>query len=85
MLPNSWLTIRLQTLTPLWLGDIDGDSPRTKESGFLGSLRQWYEGILRGLGVRVCSTEGRRCQEEPCAACAFFGYTGRARAFDLSI
>ena len=48
-------TLKLKTLTPLWTGDIDRNSGEVKETGIIGSLRWWYEGIVRGLGVHACS------------------------------
>lgn len=47
--------IFLKTVTPLWTGGIDaGQYDRIHETGIIGSLRWWYEAILRGCGVRVC-------------------------------
>jgi len=48
------MQITLRTLTPLWTGGADRNSERARETGLLGSLRWWYEGIIRGLGGRVC-------------------------------
>jgi CRISPR-associated protein Cmr1 len=47
--------LKLRTLTPLWTGDIYKNSGEVKETGIIGSLRWWYEGIVRGLGVHACS------------------------------
>lgn len=47
------LTITLQTLTPLWTGGADGASDRLHVTGIIGSLRWWYEAIVRGLGGYV--------------------------------
>ncbi|MBL7184307.1 MAG: type III-B CRISPR module RAMP protein Cmr1 [Anaerolineae bacterium] len=48
------MEIRLRTLTPLWTGGAGRNSDRLRETGLLGSLRWWYEGIVRGMGGRVC-------------------------------
>ena len=48
------LKITLKTLTPLWTGGVDGTSDRLHATGIIGSLRWWYEAIVRGLGGRVC-------------------------------
>lgn len=77
------LVIRLKTLTPLWLGDIDKDSNAVKVSGLIGSLRFWYEGILRGYGLKACDPSIGACGE--CMACRLFGSTECARRFHLEI
>ena len=48
------LTITLKTLTPLWTGGADGTSDRLHVTGLIGSLRWWYEAIVRGMGGYVC-------------------------------
>jgi CRISPR-associated protein Cmr1 len=50
---NQPLEIRLRTLTPLWTGGVDGTSNRLHATGIIGSLRWWYEAIVRGLGGYV--------------------------------
>jgi CRISPR type III-B/RAMP module RAMP protein Cmr1 len=46
------MKIRLKTLTPLWTGGVEaGKVDRVHETGIIGSLRWWYEAIVR-LGVR---------------------------------
>ena len=44
------LTIELKTLTPLWTGGVDKTCDRLHETGLIGSLRWWYEALVRGLG-----------------------------------
>lgn len=48
------LSITLKTLTPLWTGGVNGKVDRIHETGIIGSLRWWYEAIVRGLGGYVC-------------------------------
>jgi CRISPR-associated protein Cmr1 len=82
------MKIKLKTLTPLWLGDIDRDSGGPKESGLIGSLRFWYEGLLRERGIRACEiTDVGKCSglRDYCEACKLFGGTGLARRFRLEI
>jgi CRISPR-associated protein Cmr1 len=50
---NEPLTITLKTLTPLWTGGADGTSDRLHVTGLMGSLRWWYEALVRGLGGYV--------------------------------
>jgi len=87
--------ITLQTLTPLWTGGVDQACDRLHETGLIGSLRWWYEALVRGLGGYACDpTEDKsKCKEyDPklgtksvCAACYLFGTTGWARLFRLQV
>ncbi len=81
------LTIRLRTRTPLWTGGLDGSMDRIHETGLLGSLRWWYEAIVRGLGGSACDPTGNdRCPDRQgryCDVCEIFGATGLQRAFRL--
>jgi len=90
------LKITLKTLTPLWAGGADGTSDRLHATGIIGSLRWWYEAIVRGLGGYACDpTSDDRCEYNPkkkeppekqlCAACYLFGCTGWARKFRLLV
>ncbi|HEC35027.1 MAG TPA: type III-B CRISPR module RAMP protein Cmr1 [Anaerolineae bacterium] len=45
--------IMLSTRTPLWTGGVDGKSDRLHATGIIGSLRWWYEAIVRGMGGYV--------------------------------
>ncbi len=54
----SQLSITLETLTPLWTGGLDGTMDRIHETSILGSLRWWYEAIVRGLGGYACDPTG---------------------------
>lgn len=56
------MEIKIQTLTPLWTGGVQaGKVDRIHESGILGSLRWWYEAIVRGLGGQVCDPSQAEC------------------------
>lgn len=56
------MEIRLKTLTPLWTGGIDQTCDRLHETGLIGSLRWWYEALVRGLGGYACDPTQRACQ-----------------------
>jgi len=88
------MKITLKTLTPLWTGGVDGTSDRVHETGIIGSLRWWYEAIVRGLGHNACDPTGDgKCiynarksetpEEQLCPACYIFGATGWKRRFRL--
>lgn len=83
------MEITLKTLTPLWTGGIDQTADRLHETGLIGSLRWWYEALVRGLGGYACDpTSDSRCPDKDgkhCAACELFGCTGWARKFRLRV
>lgn len=91
------MKIEIKTLTPLWTGGVEaGKVDRIHETGIIGSLRWWYETIVRGLGGKACDpTSDQRCVYDPkkpdppekqlCAACYLFGATGWRRRFRLTI
>jgi len=83
------MTIELRTITPLWTGGVDQTPDRLHETGLIGSLRWWYEALVRGLNGSACDPTGDgRCLGENggrCAACELFGCTGWARKFRLRV
>ncbi|MGQ9712918.1 MAG: type III-B CRISPR module RAMP protein Cmr1 [Desulfotomaculales bacterium] len=62
---------------------------RVRETGLIGSLRWWYEALVRGLGGYACDPTGENhCPDKNgkhCAACELFGCTGWARKFRLEV
>jgi CRISPR-associated protein Cmr1 len=83
------MEIQLKTLTPLWTGGVDQTSDRLHETGLLGSLRWWYEALVRGLGGYACDpTSEDRCPDKKgqhCVVCELFGCTGWGRKFRLQV
>lgn len=55
------MEVKIQTLTPLWTGGVDGSMDRIHETGIIGSMRWWYEAIVRGLGGIACDPSKARC------------------------
>lgn len=79
-------TVRIQPLTPIWTGDENRKKTTLRETGIIGSLRWWYEALIRGLGGSACDPTNTRCKDEDhCDACELFGCTGWARKFKLQI
>jgi len=89
---------KFRTLTPIWTGDVDKKCLEIKESGIIGSLRWWFEAIVRGLGYFACDPTGEgKCPvrfkdkqstiefKNYCIACLIFGATGIRRLFKLEI
>ena len=57
------IELDITTKSPIWTGNINKKMDGVKESGISGSLRWWYEAILRGFGCKVCDpTSGEKCQ-----------------------
>ena len=48
------MKVRIKTLTPLWTGDAERKNTELRETGIIGSLRWWYEALIRGLGGSAC-------------------------------
>lgn len=78
------VTIRIRTLTPLWTGGVEGYMDSLHETGIIGSLRWWYEAMVRGLGYSVCDPISRE-SEKTCPVCSLFGQTGKKRRFNINI
>ena len=55
------MKITIRTLTPLWTGGVDQTCDRLHETGLIGSLRWWYEAIVRGLGGNACDPTEHSC------------------------
>jgi CRISPR-associated protein Cmr1 len=55
------MQITLKTLTPLWTGGVDQTCDRLHETGLIGSLRWWYEALVRGLGGYACDPTEHSC------------------------
>lgn len=57
------MKITIKTLTPLWTGGIDQTSDHLHETGLIGSLRWWYEALVRGLGGYACDPTSEKSEE----------------------
>ncbi len=55
------MDVQIRTLTPFWTGGVEGTTDRLHESGLIGSLRWWYEAIVRGLGGEACDPSQSKC------------------------
>jgi len=85
MRSNSY-QLRIKTLTPIWTGNANKEITTLRETGIIGSLRWWYEALVRGLGGSACDPTNTKCDgKNHCAACELFGCTGWARKFRLEV
>ncbi|PIE31965.1 type III-B CRISPR module RAMP protein Cmr1 [candidate division KSB3 bacterium] len=72
------MELTLKTLTPIWTGGIDGTCDRIHETGIIGSLRWWYEAL-----VRIDPELLRECGM--CEVCQNYGTTGWRQRFKLEM
>ena len=93
------ITVTFNTLTPLWTGDAWGESDKLKLTGIIGSLRWWFEALVRGMGYKACDcTSEKKCKievsqpedlarihERICPACYLFGTTGWKSRFRVRV
>lgn len=64
------ITVNLQTVTPIWTGDVDRASDQVREIGLVGSIRWWTEVLIRGLEAFACDPTGNdRCAFDEEAFC----------------
>lgn len=80
----------LKAQSPIWTGDADRKGERTIPTGLLGSLRWWFEVLVRGLGGSACdpTNPDNRCPDREgkhCVVCELFGCTGWARKFRFDV
>ena len=59
------LEVDFHTFTPIWTGGANKNSDQVCITGLMGSLRWWYEGIIRGMGGRACDPTGKSCEFNP--------------------
>lgn len=86
------MEISVKTLTPIWTGGVSGKVDRVHETAILGSLRWWYEALVRGLGGKACDPSEHRCiydaakaNDGLCDVCQVFGATGYRRKFRITV
>lgn len=79
--------VKIKPLSPIWTGDAKKKCTIIRETGILGSIRWWYEAVVRGLGGTACDPTNSSCEGEKhhCDACELFGCTGWARKFRLEL
>ncbi|GIW72671.1 MAG: hypothetical protein KatS3mg102_2213 [Planctomycetota bacterium] len=96
---------RMKALTDIWTGSVvlEEKGGKLKErivpdrlvpTGLLGSIRWWFEVVVRGLGGGACDPSRHQCPDhrkapaDPghhCVACELFGCTGGARKFRFDV
>ncbi len=95
---NSPRSYEFKALTDLWTGSVTfkkENNGRVKEkivsdrlitTGLFGSIRWWFEVLVRGLGGSACDPTGTKCEgQNHCVVCELFGCTGWARKFRFEV
>ncbi|HON94019.1 MAG TPA: type III-B CRISPR module RAMP protein Cmr1 [Verrucomicrobiota bacterium] len=83
---NGERTYQLKALTDLWTGNANRNSDRLITTGLLGSIRWWFEVLVRGLGGSACDPTDTKCEDRNhCVVCELFGCTGWARKFRFEV
>ncbi len=93
-------TYTCTALTDIWTGDAERKPDRLITTGLLGSIRWWFEVLVRGLGGSACDPcyhkdnragpcpqPGKKLQDagHHCVVCELFGCTGWARKFRFEV
>lgn len=79
-------TYQCKALTDLWTGSAHRRADRLVTTGLLGSIRWWFEVLVRGLGGGACDPSDTKCEDRNhCVVCEFFGCTGWARKFRFDV
>lgn len=94
---NGERTYQLKALTDLWTGSVtlEEKSGQIKEktgpdrlitTGLLGSIRWWFEVLVRGLNGNACDPTDTKFEDRNhCVVCELFGCTGWARKFRFEV
>ena len=56
------MQVKLELITPLWTADATKEARHVEGTGIAGSLRWWYEALIRGLGGWACAPTGDGCE-----------------------
>lgn len=86
MVEDGERTYELSAETDLWTGDADREPNRLITTGLLGSIRWWFEVLVRGLKGNACDPTRKQCEgRNHCVVCELFGCTGWARKFRFEV
>lgn len=86
MVEDGERTYELSAKTDLWTGDADREPKRLITTGLLGSIRWWFEVLVRGLKGNACDPTRKQCEgRNHCVVCELFGCTGWARKFRFEV
>ena len=58
------MEFKLKTLTPIWTGGVEGKPDKLHLTGIKGSIRWWYEVLVRGLDGYACNPGGKNSEDK---------------------
>lgn len=83
---KSYLEFKHNKKEKAWLLQDTTNAEELITTGLLGSIRWWFEVLVRGLGGYACDPNNSECQDaKHCVVCELFGCTGWARKFRFSV
>ena len=86
MMEDAERTYELTAKTDLWIGDADRKGGHLITTGLLGSIRWWFEVLVRALNGHACDPTRTQCEgRNHCVICELFGCTGWARKFRFEV
>ena len=86
MMEDAERTYELTAKTDLWTGNANREPNRLIITGLLGSIRWWFEVLVRGLNGHACDPTRTQCEgRSHCVVCELFGCTGWARKFRFEV
>lgn len=77
------MEFRFKAQTNIWTGGVDRQSDKVHPTGIKGSIRWWYEVLMRGMGLYVCDprSDDRCSPSSKDAQCIV--YADSARKMDI--
>jgi len=95
------MEFKLKAITDIWTGGVDGKTDKLHLTGIKGSIRWWYEALIRGLNGYACDPTSEKSENKCtfdiesndipealnsiCSVCHLFGCTGWSGKFILRI
>uniref|UniRef100_A0A7C3UQZ9 Type III-B CRISPR module RAMP protein Cmr1 n=1 Tax=candidate division WOR-3 bacterium TaxID=2052148 RepID=A0A7C3UQZ9_UNCW3 len=82
------LKFEFSEVAKVWTGDANRKCPYLRETGILGSIRWWFEAVVRGYGGYACDPRSKdACNDakDHCAVCELFGCTNWSAKFRFSV
>jgi len=63
------IKVTFNTITPLWTGDAWGKCNELKLTRLIGSIRWWFEALVRGMEYKASDSTGDKCEIEIKKSC----------------
>lgn len=77
---------KLRALSEVWTGNANRKNDKLVLTGLMGSIRWWFEVLVRGMDGYACDPTETQCKDDKhCVVCELFGCTGWARKFRFEV